>query len=187
MDSVICEGFEAGGHKGLTELTTFTLTPMVADAVNIPVIAGGGIGDVRGVLAALALGADGVYMGTRFMVTKESESHQRVKELIIKGGDTCTMTLPKGPMLARDLINTFTKKYMGMKQAGTSDEELLDLSLGSQYNAQNLGKEEEGEICCGQVAGLIHEIEEAADVINNIQKTMVRIFQEIKEKITCFM
>ena len=99
IDGVICEGFEAGGHKGLTELTTFTLTPMVVDAVTVPVIAGGGIGDARGVLAALVLGADGVYMGTKFMVTKESESHQLVKELVVKGGDTCTMTLPKGPML----------------------------------------------------------------------------------------
>ena len=187
VDGVICEGYEAGGHKGLTELTTFTLTPMVADAVNIPVIAGGGIGDARGVLAALALGADGVYMGTRFMVTKESESHQQVKEQVIKGGDTCTMTLPKGPMLARDLINTFTKKYMEMKQAGTSDEELLNMSLGAQYHAQNLGKAEEGEICCGQVAGLIHKIEGAADVISNIQKTMARLFREIKEKTDCFL
>jgi len=74
VDAVICEGFEAGGHKGFTELTTLVLTPMVADAVSIPVVTGGGIGDARGVLAALALGADGIYMGTRFMVTRESKA-----------------------------------------------------------------------------------------------------------------
>jgi enoyl-[acyl-carrier protein] reductase II len=83
VDAVICEGFEAGGHKGFTELTTLTLTPMAADAVDLPVIAGGGIGDARGVLAVMALGAEGIYMGTRFMVTRESESHTRVKKKLL--------------------------------------------------------------------------------------------------------
>jgi enoyl-[acyl-carrier protein] reductase II len=85
VDAVVCEGYEAGGHKGFTELTTLVLTPMVVDAVKIPVITGGGIGDARGVLAALALGADAVYMGTRFMATKESESHQNFTFNEIKG------------------------------------------------------------------------------------------------------
>ena len=100
VDAVICEGFEAGGHKGFTELTTLVLTPMVADAVNIPIVAGGGIGDERGVLAALALGADGIYMGTRFMATRESASHGNVKEAIVKGRDACTVSIPKDYMIA---------------------------------------------------------------------------------------
>ena len=187
VDCVICEGFEAGGHKGLTELTTFTLTPMVADAVIVPVIAGGGIGDARGVLAALVLGADGVYMGTKFMITKESESHQLVKELVVKGGDTCTMTLPKGPMVVRDFINSFTKKFMELKEAGVSDQELFQFSLGAQYHAQHLGETEDGEICCGQVAGLIDEIEGAGDVIKNIEKNIPQLFNDVKEKISCFL
>ncbi|MDY6856341.1 MAG: nitronate monooxygenase [Thermodesulfobacteriota bacterium] len=187
VNGVICEGFEAGGHKGLTELTTFTLTPMVADAVTIPVIAGGGIGDARGILAALVLGADGVYMGTRFMLTKESESHQLVKELVVKGGDTCTITLPKGPMIVRDFINSFTKKFMGLKESGISDEDLFQFSLGAQYNAQHLGKAEDGEICCGQVAGLIDGIEKTEYVIDSVKKNIIQLFNDIQKKIECFL
>lgn len=187
VDGVICEGFEAGGHKGLTELTTFTLTPMVADAVKVPVIAGGGIGDARGVLAAMALGADGVYMGTRFMLTKESESHQLVKDLVVNAGATCTISLPKGPMLARDFINTFTRNYIKIKQAGASDRELMELSMGAQYRAQHLGEAEDGEICCGQVAGLIDEIGGARDLIKSIEKAIIQLFNEVKEKIDCFL
>lgn len=86
VDAVICEGFEAGGHKGFTELTTFVLIPMVADSVKIPVVAGGGIADARGFPAALVLGAEGAYMGTRFMATHESNAHHKVKEAVVKGG-----------------------------------------------------------------------------------------------------
>ncbi|CAB1059353.1 Enoyl-[acyl-carrier-protein] reductase [FMN] (EC [Olavius sp. associated proteobacterium Delta 1] len=81
---------------------------MVADAVSIPVVAGGGIGDARGVAAALALGADGIYMGTRFMATRESASHDNVKEAIVKGQDACTVSIPKDFMLARDLDSKVT-------------------------------------------------------------------------------
>ena len=185
VDGVICEGFEAGGHKGLTELTTFVLTPMVADAVKIPVITGGGIGDARGVMAAMALGADGVYMGTRFMATKESESHPRVKELVVEGKDACTVTLNKGFMLARDLSNSFTKEYMKMSQAGTPVEELIEFGQSAQYRAQHLG--EDAEICCGQVAGLIDRVEGAGDLIENIANRLSSLFDEVKGKLSDFM
>ena len=110
VDAVICEGFEAGGHKGFTELTSFVLIPMVASAVSIPVIAGGGICDARSSVAAFALGADAVYIGTRFMLTHESDSHLRVKESILKADNACTVSVPKKLMLARDLKNQFTQK-----------------------------------------------------------------------------
>jgi enoyl-[acyl-carrier protein] reductase II len=140
VDAIICEGYEAGGHKGFTELTTFVLTPMVVDAVDIPVITGGGIGDARGVLAALALGADGIYMGTRFMATAESESHDRVKEAVVKGQDACTVSLRKDFMLARDLSNSFTEKYLNMHDSGASPDELRDYHKDhDQYHAQCLG------------------------------------------------
>jgi NAD(P)H-dependent flavin oxidoreductase YrpB (nitropropane dioxygenase family) len=187
VDGVICEGYEAGGHKGLTELTTFILTPMVADAVKIPVITGGGIGDARGVMAAMALGADGVYMGTRFMVTKESESHAEVKEMVVKGEEACTVTLDKGFMQARDLRNSYTEKFTKMIQSGTSAEELMKFGQGMQYRAQHLGEAEDAEVCCGQVAALIDSVKSAQEIVEEMAKGISVCFKELKEKLDQFM
>ena len=187
VDAVICEGYEAGGHKGFTELTTLVLTPMVADAVSIPVVTGGGIGDARGVLAALALGADGIYMGTRFMVTRESESHARVKEAIVNGEDACTVSLPKDLMVARDLRNSFTTEYLEIRAAGATSEELNTyLNEHSQYRSQYLGEADEAEICCGQVAGLISEMQGAGEVMNNVVQNISALFEELKRKLSDF-
>src|SRR3989339_524137 len=187
VDAVVCEGFEAGGHKGFTELTTLVLTPMVADAVKIPVITGGGIGDARGVLAALALGADAVYMGTRFMATKESESHQRVKDAIVRAQDVCTVSVPKDYMLARDLSNTFTRQYLEMRKAGAPDVELRAfLAEHSQYPGQHLGDTDNGEVCCGQVAGLIDSAPGVAEVIEGIVKNLSSVLDELKRKLGAF-
>jgi enoyl-[acyl-carrier protein] reductase II len=161
---------------------------MVADAVSVPVVTGGGIGDARGVLAALALGADGIYMGTRFMVTRESESHTRVKEAIVKGQDTCTISVPKDRMLARDLANNFTREYMQMKLAGASPEKLNNyLKQHSQYQAQQLGQADEAEICCGQVAGLITEVQSAGEVMNNVLENISGRFEELKHRLAAFL
>lgn len=187
VNAIICEGFEAGGHKGFTELTTFVLTPIVADAVNIPVVTGGGIGDTRGVMAALALGADGIYMGTRFMATRESESHTRVKEAIVSGADACTVSLQKDFMLARDLVNDFTKTYLKMKMSGAAPEELRDyLDEHSQYRGQHLGDAADGEICCGQVAGLITEVNSTKEVMDEIIGNIGSRFEELKHKLADF-
>jgi len=187
VDAVVCEGFEAGGHKGFTELTTLVLTPMVADAVKIPVITGGGIGDARGILAALALGADAVYMGTRFMVTKESESHQNVKDAIIRAQDVCTVSLPKEFMLARDLSNAFTQQYLAMKKSGVPDAELnAFLAEHSQYPGQHLGDVDNGEVCCGQIAELIDRAPGAAEVIEGIIKNLSSVLEELKRKRAAF-
>jgi NAD(P)H-dependent flavin oxidoreductase YrpB (nitropropane dioxygenase family) len=187
VDAVVCEGFEAGGHKGFTELTTLVLTPMVADVVKIPVITGGGIGDARGVLAALALGADAVYMGTRFMATKESESHQNVKDAIVRAQDVCTVSVPKDFMLARDLKNAFTKQYLEMRKAGAPDAELTAFLMEhSQYPGQHLGDVDNGEVCCGQVAGLIDSAPGAAEVIEGIIKNLSFILEELKRKLAAF-
>ena len=188
VDAVICEGFEAGGHKGFTELTTLTLTPMVADAVGVPVIAGGGIGDARGVLAVMALGADGIYMGTRFMVTGESESHTRVKQAIIGTQGVCTVSVPKDYMLARDLVNDFTKAYLSMKQAGAGNSELAAFLGGhSQYHSQHLGRADDSEVCCGQVAGLIDELKSAGEVVDDIATNISKYFEALKQRLECFL
>jgi len=187
VDAVICEGFEAGGHKGFTELTTMVLTPMVADAVRIPVIAGGGIGDARGVLAVLALGADAAYMGTRFMATEESESHRNVKEAVVRAQDVCTVSVPKEFMLARDLSNAFTAQYLEMKKAGASAAELKAfLAEHSQYPAQHLGDVDNGELCCGQVAALIGSAPAAADVVGGIIAGLSAVLEDLKGKFAAF-
>ena len=186
VDGVICEGYEGGGHKGFTELTTFVLIPMVANAVKLPIVAGGGIADAKGVLAAFALGADGVYMGTRFMVTRESDSHDRVKEAIVKAEDACTMSVPK-VMLSRDLKNLFTQKYLKMREAGASAEELSNFTNeSSQFRSQVLGDVENSELSSGQVAGLITGVISAAEVIQGIINGIPSLFEELEHKITTF-
>jgi enoyl-[acyl-carrier protein] reductase II len=187
VDAVICEGFEAGGHKGFTELTTFALTPMVADAVDIPVITGGGIGDSRGVLAALALGADGIYIGSRFMVTQESESHDNVKQAVVHAGDVCTVSVPKRFMLARDLQNTFTEKFRELQGSGASREQLNQyLEEHGPYQAQHLGDAESAEIHCGQAAGLIQDIPPAKKLIESIIANLKKHFAALEEQMRMF-
>jgi len=187
VDGVICEGYEAGGHKGFTELTTFVLVPMVADTVRIPVVAGGGIGDARGLVAALVLGADGIYMGTRFMATLESDSHPQVKEAIVRASDACTVSVPKDIMLARDLRNQFTQKYLEIKAAGAPQKELSDfLNEHSQYYAQVLGDCDSAEVCCGQVAGLIERVVSAAEAIQGIVDRIPSTLQTLQQKVGVF-
>ncbi len=187
VDAVICEGYEAGGHKGFTELTTFVLTPMAADAVDIPVVAGGGIGDGRGILAALALGADGVYMGSRFMATRESESHENIKQAIVGARDACTVSIDKEYMIARDLDNSFTEKYRTMRKSGASLEELgAYINAHGQYYAQHLGRAEEAEICCGQVAGLINEVPPARELIDSLIADLEKRFSALEHSVQAF-
>lgn len=187
VDAVICEGFEAGGHKGFTELTTLVLTPMVADAVKIPIITGGGIADARGVLAALALGADAIYMGTRFMMSRESASHALVKDSVVRAKDVCTVSVHKDYMLARDLNNAFTRQYLEMRKAGKPQEELMEfIAAHSQYMAQYCGDADQGEICCGQVAGLIDDVPPAAQVITRIVNNLSTVLEEVKGKLAGF-
>jgi len=187
VDGVVCEGYEAGGHKGFTELTTFVLIRIIADAVKIPIVAGGGIGDARSVIAALALGADGVYIGTRFMATRESDSHAKVKEAVVKAEDAATVSVPKEYMLARDLRNQFTQKYLEMKAAGATQKELNDyLNEHSQYHAQIQGRSEDAEICCGQVAALIERIQSAAEVMQDITRGVPTTLEALQRKLSVF-
>ncbi len=186
VDGVICEGYEGGGHKGFTELTTFVLVPMVAREVKIPIVAGGGIADARGALAALALGADGIYMGTRFMATHESDSHDSVKAALVRAQDACTVSIPK-VMLSRDLKNQFTQKYFEMKQAGASAEELNEFAGEfSQHRAIVLGDAENSEVSCGQAAGMITSVVSAEQVIQEIVEALPRSLQDLSRKIGAF-
>ena len=169
VDGVIAEGCEAGGHNGLDELSTFVLIPQVVDSVSIPVIAAGGIADVRGVVAALALGADGAQMGTRFVVTHECIAHPNFKEAIIKANDNDTTITGRKLGPTRILKNELAAKILEMEAAGASVEELIDF-IGSSRSrtGQFEGDLAKGESYCGSIAGMIKEIKSAGEVIRSI-------------------
>lgn len=155
-DVVVAEGCESGGHIG--ESTTMTLVPQVVDAVDIPVIAAGGIGDGRGIAAALMLGAKGVQMGTRFVVTKECQVHPAYKERIIRAKDIDTRVTGRStghPI--RALRNDMTKVYLQKEQEGASVEELELLASGALRRAVQEGDIHNGSLMSGQIAGLIKE------------------------------
>lgn len=184
VDAVICEGYEGGGHKALTELTTMALIPMAADAVKIPIIAGGGIADARGIVAAIALGADGVYIGTRFIATTECDAHPKVKQAILGAYDACTVSVKKWIMFGRDLKNSFTQKYLEMLEAGASDEELFRfLDEHTMRHALVQGDTDEGELPCGQNAGIINDLLNAAEVIENMVAEIPSVFAGLKNKL----
>jgi enoyl-[acyl-carrier protein] reductase II len=169
VDGVIAEGCEAGGHNGLDEISTFVLIPQVVDSVSIPVVAAGGIADVRGVVAALALGADGVQMGTRFVVTHECIAHPNFKEAIIKANDNDTTITGRKLGPTRILKNELASKMLEMEAAGASVEELIDF-IGSSRSrtGQFEGDLANGESYCGSIAGMIKEIKSASEVIRSI-------------------
>lgn len=169
-DAVTIVGFECGGHPGMDDVTSLVLIPIVASSVRIPIIAGGGIADARGFLAALALGAEGVVMGTRFVATQECPAHPRIKEWFIKARETDTMIIQRSIRnAARVIKNKAAEKTLTMEQKGASLEELLTIISGQMgQKALQEGDIEEAIIACGQCVGLIHEIKSVKEVIEEI-------------------
>ena len=169
VDAVVCEGFEAGGHNGREETTTFTLIPMVKEQVKIPVIAAGGIGSGRGMLAAMVLGADGVQIGSRFAATVESSAHENFKKTIVdvKDGDTHLTLKELAPV--RLVKNKFYQEVQELYQQNPTIEDLKEL-LGRARAKRGMfeGNLDDGELEIGQVAGLIHEIKPAKEVLEAI-------------------
>jgi len=169
-DAVTIVGFECGGHPGMEDVTSLVLIPSVADAVKVPIIAGGGIADARGFLAALALGAEGVVMGTRFVPTYECPAHPRIKDWFVKARETDTLMIQRSIRnAARVMKNKAAEKCLEMEQGGASLQELMALISG------DLGKKalDEGDldsavIACGQSVGLIQEIKSVKEVIEEI-------------------
>lgn len=166
-DAVIAEGQEAGGHIG--ELTTMALVPQVADAVNVPVIAAGGIGDKRGVLAAFALGAKGIQVGTIMLASVECPIHQNYKQKVIDARDTDTIVTGRttgAPV--RVLKNQMAKQYVKMSEEGASREELEKLTLGSLRRAVFDGDLDTGSFMAGQISGLVKEIRPVKAIIEDL-------------------
>ena len=155
-DALVAEGCEAGGHIG--ESTTMVLVPQIVDAVNIPVIAAGGIADGRGIAAAFMLGAKGVQMGTHFVVTDESQVHENYKERIIKAKDIDSKVTGRTTgHPGRALRNDMTRKYLELENAGAGFEELEKLTLGGLRKAVVEGDVKNGSVMAGQIAGMVKE------------------------------
>ena len=173
-DAVIAEGMESGGHIG--SLTTMALVPQVADAVNIPVIAAGGIADGRGFAAAFMLGAEGVQIGTRFVAAKESIVHENYKAMLIKSKDIdSTVTGMTHGHPIRTLRNKMTKEYLRLEKEGTDLMELEKLTLGGLRKAVMEGDVVNGSVMAGQIAGLVRKEQPCKEIIDEIieQGTML--------------
>ncbi len=171
VDAVVAEGFEAGGHNGRDEITTMVLIPQVVDAVKIPVIAAGGIGDGRGIAAAFALGAHGVQIGSRFAATQESSAHANFKQAIVNAGPGSTMLAMKKVVPVRLLKNKFYQDIRNLEEQGASKEALNELLGKGRARLGMLdGDMDEGELEIGQIAGLIQDIPSVAALVERLKR-----------------
>lgn len=166
-DAVVAEGCEAGGHIG--ELTTMALLPQVVDGVTIPVIAAGGVGDKRGVVAAFALGAAGVQVGTRFLVAKECTVHQNYKDKIIASKDIDTVVTGRSTgHPVRALRNKLTRQFQLLEKDNTPPEKLDELGKGALVKAVKEGDVDNGSLMAGQIAGLICKEQSCEEIIKDM-------------------
>jgi enoyl-[acyl-carrier protein] reductase II len=169
VDAIVAEGFEAGGHNGRDETTTFCLIPIVKAEVEIPLIAAGGIGTGRGMLAAMNLGADGVQIGSRFVASPESSAHQNFKNVVVNSEEGDTMLTLKELTPVRLVKNAFYNQVNEAYEKGATIEELNALlGRGRAKKGMFEGDLIEGELEIGQVAGLIREIKPAAEIVQEI-------------------
>ncbi|MFL0163660.1 enoyl-[acyl-carrier-protein] reductase FabK [Candidatus Clostridium helianthi] len=175
-DAIIAEGTESGGHVG--QLTTMTLVPQVVDAVSVPVIAAGGIGDGRGVAASFMLGAEGIQVGTRFLVAKECTIHQNYKDKVLKANDIDTEVTgrPTGHPV-RVLRNKLARTYLKLEKEGASAEELEKLGIGALKKAVVDGDVDNGSLMSGQIAGLVCKEQSCKEMIEELFTEANEIFK----------
>lgn len=175
-DALIAEGMECGGHTG--ELTTMALLPQVVDAVNIPVLAAGGIGDGRQLAAVLCMGAQGVQMGTRFICAEECIVHDNYKQAVLKAKDRDTVLTGYNGHYVRVLKNKLTQEYKRLTTEGASEEELEKLGVGRLRAAVVDGDTQMGSLMAGQVAAMVKRIQPAREIIEEIMAEAIQILQE---------
>jgi enoyl-[acyl-carrier protein] reductase II len=170
VDIVVATGYEGGGIISQDEIPTFVLVPQIVDVVKIPVVAAGGIADARGLVAALALGAEGVQMGTRFLATHESYAHPNLKQAILKATDTATIATGRMSIAeARVLKNEFSRQLLEKETAKMSTEELITfIGAGRIRNALVEGDMKDGSALCGAIAGMITQIVSAGEVVRGL-------------------
>ena len=183
VDAVVAEGFEAGGHNSREETTTMVLIPMVREAITIPLIAAGGIATGRAMLAALALGADGVQIGSRFVASRESSAHPAFKQKILETIDGDTVLALKKLVPVRLIRNRFTAEVQQMEDQGATHEELAGLLCkGRARKGMFEGDLDEGELEIGQVSGLIHTIPPAGEIIRDIINEFIFAQNELRNR-----
>ena len=179
VDAIVAEGFEAGGHNGIEETTTMVLIPLIKDAVDLPLIAAGGIGTGRQMLAAFILGAEGIQIGSRFVTSVESSAHINFKNKIIGAKDGDTILAMKKVVPVRLIKNKFWQDIKAAEERGADSEELKSiLGRGRAKKGMYEGDMDEGELEIGQVSALIKDIKPAGEILREI----INEFEETKEK-----
>lgn len=181
-DAIIAEGTEAGGHIG--ELTTMVLIPQVCDAVSVPVVAAGGIADSRGTAAVMALGADGIQVGTRFICSTECIAHDNYKQAVLKAKDRDAVVTGRSTGApVRALKNKLTREYARLEAENASKEEIEALGVGGLRKAFESGDVEMGSLMAGQSAAMVHEITPCADIIKELLANIDGIYENAKSKL----
>ena len=184
VDAIVAEGFEAGGHNGIEETTTMCLIPLIRKAVTIPLIAAGGIGCGSSMLAAMALGADGVQIGSRFIASPESSAHQNFKNYILNSNEGETQLTLKEITPVRLLKNEFYNQIISAYNRGATKEELADLlGRGRAKKGMFLGDLKDGELEVGQISASMDTIKPASDIV----KEIIEEFEIVKNKISKIM
>jgi enoyl-[acyl-carrier protein] reductase II len=176
--AVIAEGYEAGGHVG--ELTTMALVPQVVDAVDVPVVAAGGIADGRGAAAAFCLGASGVQLGTAFVVARECTAHPNYKRKVLTAADSDTQVTGRSvghPV--RALKNRFTRELARLEREGASPDTVMSLGVGSLAKAVRNGDVDRGSVMAGQIAGLLKEEKTASDIVTGIMQEAEKVLASL--------
>jgi NAD(P)H-dependent flavin oxidoreductase YrpB (nitropropane dioxygenase family) len=183
VDAITIVGFEAAGHPGMNDVTSLVLIPIAVDSVKIPVIAGGGIGDARGFIAALALGAGGVLMGTRFMLSKECPLHPKIVKWMLQARETDTIIIERSIKNAARVMKTeFSQRVLEMEEKGVTLEELLPMISGDRSKRSYIsGDVNDATIACGQVVGLIHNLPTVKEIIDGIINEAGRIGKRLYE------
>lgn len=182
VDAIVAEGFEAGGHNGREETTTLCLIPEICDTVSVPVIAAGGIGSGRAILAAIALGADAVQIGSLFAASEESSAHPNFKEAIIQAAEGDTKLSMKSLMPVRLLKNDFYRAVEKAEAEGANRAELMELlGRGRAKKGMFEGDMIEGELEIGQVASYVHKIKPAAQILNEIWEEFIKEKERISK------
>ncbi len=183
VDALVVEGTEAGGHIG--ELTTMVLVPQIADAVSIPVIAAGGIADARGIVAAFALGAEGVQLGTRFVCTEECTAHPEYKRAIVEAKDRDAVVTGRSTgHPVRCLKNKLTRDFEKLEQKGASVEEIEKLGAGKLREAVVEGNTKGGSVMAGQVAGMIKDIKPVKSIMEELISETVPVVEMMKKLVS---
>jgi enoyl-[acyl-carrier protein] reductase II len=168
VDALACVGFEGGGHPGSVSEPSSVLVPQIADAVRIPVVAGGGIGDGRGVVAALAWGAEGAYIGTIFMATTECGAHENLKRAVVEAGDASTVLLPSTLGAMRALKNPVTARCLEMQARGCTLREITDMYHSGYVKGMLGGDAEAGTFVCGAACAFVKRVQSASTVVREL-------------------